>query len=66
MSGEEDWMHPMFWVCLGVLCLCGGGVMYWLKIVYSRFEVTEGLPIEYVEVEVEVEAGSTGPTHENY
>jgi len=47
MKGEDDWQHPFFWAVLATLLFCCAGVMYWLRIVYSRFEVTEGMPIEY-------------------
>ena len=37
------------WTWLFILTFCGVGVLtvVWLKIVYTRFEVTSGLPIEY-------------------
>jgi hypothetical protein len=47
LDGEDDYKHWVFWFSIGAMCFCAVGVVWWLRKVYSRFEVTEGLPIEY-------------------
>ena len=46
------WEEPcassgVFWASCAVVMLCGLGTMVWLKIVFTRHEVTRALPIEY-------------------
>ena len=46
------WSSPcagsaVFWLSAVVVALCGLGTLHWLKIVFTRHEVTRALPIEY-------------------
>lgn len=39
--------HPLFLIIVVLWATCAGNVVIWLKKVYSKFETTECLPIEY-------------------
>ena len=38
---------PVFWLCGAIVIACAGSTMSWIKIVFTRYEVTRALPIEY-------------------
>ena len=57
MGPAEGWpacclASGWFWIFAGVFCSVGVLTVLWLRIVYTRFETTTGLPIEYGTVQL--------------